>query len=209
MGKNHRHDPGWGPAWPTDEQIYADTLVHQPVIAAMLARVPRSATTEIGEVCGRLLDLHAELVVSCLDEYSIRILHLGVLEGALRRERLLDEDLRTRVVWTDGGLSAHEFGIELARLIDVAGPFGQAFPEPMFDNEFVLVERRVLKAKHLKLRLRAAGATSGIVEAIWFSAPAQMLEETPGRLRLLYQLAVERWQGMESAVLQVRHGFGV
>jgi single-stranded-DNA-specific exonuclease len=124
-------------------------------------------------------------------------------------ERLLDEDLRTRVVWTDGGLSASEFGIELARLIEASGPFGQAFPEPMFDNEFVLVERRVLKAKHLKLRLRAVGATRGIVEAIWFSAPAEMLEETPGRLRLLYQLAVERWQGMESAQLQVRHGFGV
>lgn len=91
MATRHRHDPGWGPKWPTDEQIYADTLIHQPVIAAMLARVPRTATTEIGEVCGRLLDLHAELVVDCLDEYSIRILHLGVLDGALRRERLLAE----------------------------------------------------------------------------------------------------------------------
>ncbi len=122
-------------------------------------------------------------------------------------ERLLDADLRTRVVWTDGPLDAHEFSFDLARLIETSGPFGQAFPEPLFDNEFVVVERRVLKAKHLKMRLRSQGQSRGVVEAIWFSAPSEMLEQTPARLRLLYQLNVERWQGMESAVLHVRHGF--
>ena len=122
-------------------------------------------------------------------------------------ERLLDADLRTRVVWTDGPLDAHEFNFELARLIETSGPFGQAFPEPLFDNQFELLERRVLKAKHLKLRLRSVGQTRGLIEAIWFSAPAEMLDHTPARLRLLYQLNVERWQGMESAVLLVRYGF--
>ena len=122
-------------------------------------------------------------------------------------ERLLDADLRTRVVWTDGPLDTHEFNFELARLIETSGPFGQAFPEPLFDNQFELLERRVLKAKHLKLRLRSVGQTRGLIEAIWFSAPAEMLDHTPARLRLLYQLNVERWQGMESAVLLVRYGF--
>ena len=136
---------------------------------------------------------------------------LSALESAFETvsEHLLHTDMRTRVVWTDGGLDGAEFCLSLAQAIENAGPFGQAFPEPLFDNEFVLVERRVLKNKHLKLRLRVAGSPRGIVEAIWFGAPAEMLAQTPGRLRLLYQLGVERWQGLESAVLQVRHGFAL
>ncbi len=135
--------------------------------------------------------------------------HLSALGAAFESvcDGLLQEDQRTRVVWTDGGLDSDEFSLGLARAIEAAGPFGQAFPEPMFDNEFALVERRVLKDRHLKLRLRCG--TGRGVDAIWFSAPAEMLADTPGRLRLLYQLGVERWQGLESCVLQVRHGFAV
>lgn len=118
---------------------------------------------------------------------------------------LLDEERLQRTVWTDGPLDAHEYTLELAHAIEAAGPFGQAFPEPLFDNEFVVLQRRVLKDRHLKLRLRAPGARP--VDAIWFAAPREFIDDTPGRLRLLYQLAVERWQGLESACLQVRHGF--
>jgi single-stranded-DNA-specific exonuclease len=124
-------------------------------------------------------------------------------------DRLLDDAMRTRTVWTDGPLAANEFTFELARAIEAAGPFGQAFAEPLFDNEFVVLQRRVLKGKHLKLRLRPSAAGSTPVDAIWFSAPQALLDDTPARVRLLYQLAVERWQGVESVSVRVRHGFAV
>ncbi|GMU44453.1 MAG: single-stranded-DNA-specific exonuclease RecJ [Lysobacterales bacterium] len=119
---------------------------------------------------------------------------------------LLDEETLERVVWTDGPLEPNEYALELAHAIEAAGPFGQAFAEPLFDNEFELLDRRVLKGRHLKLRLRAPGRARP-VDAIWFAAPTAFLEDTPARLRLLYQLVVERWQGLESACVQVRHGF--
>ena len=120
---------------------------------------------------------------------------------------LLDESTRTRSVWTDGPLAANEFTLDLAQAIESAGPFGQAFAEPLFDNEFLVLDRRVLKDKHLKLRLRCDEARGNSVDAIWFSAPRALLDDTPVRLRLLYQLAVERWQGRESLSVHVRHGF--
>jgi len=134
--------------------------------------------------------------------------HLASLAGCFEAvaDGLLDDAMRTRTVWTDGPLAANEFTLDLARAIEAAGPFGQAFPEPLFDNEFIVQGRRVLKDKHLKLRLRSCQG-GAVVDAIWFSAPKSMLDETPGRLRLLYQLAVERWQGLESVSVQVRHGF--
>jgi single-stranded-DNA-specific exonuclease len=122
---------------------------------------------------------------------------------------LLDDSLRTRTVWTDGPLARDEYALELARAIENAGPFGQAFPEPLFDNEFVVLQQRVLKSKHLKMRLRATESGASPVDAIWFSAPQDLLDDPPTRLRLLYQLTVERWQGLESVSVRVRHGFAI
>lgn len=91
---------------------------------------------------------------------------------------LLDEGARSRSVWTDGPLATNQFTLDLARAIENAGPFGQAFAEPLFDNEFSVHERRVLKDKHLKLRLSSGAGRGGAVDAIWFSAPRALLEET-------------------------------
>lgn len=118
---------------------------------------------------------------------------------------LLAEEQKTRLVWTDGELAPDDFEIELARTLGASGPYGQAFPEPLFDGEFEVLDRRVLKEKHLKLTLRSRG--SAPQKALWFGAPEEMLAETPGRLRLLYQLSVEEWQGIESLNLIVRMGF--
>jgi single-stranded-DNA-specific exonuclease len=118
---------------------------------------------------------------------------------------LLAEEQKTRLVWTDGELAPGDFGIELARTLGASGPYGQAFPEPLFDGEFEVLERRVLKEKHLKLTVRSRGGAPQ--KALWFGAPEEMLADTPSRLRLLYQLSVEEWQGIESLNLMVRMGF--
>jgi single-stranded-DNA-specific exonuclease len=135
--------------------------------------------------------------------------HIDALQRGFEAvaDSLLDDNLRTRTVWTDGPLAVNEFSLDLALAIEAAGPFGQAFAEPLFDNEFVVLQSRVLKGKHLKLRLRPVDARGSSVDAIWFSAPQAWLDSTPERLRLLYQLSVERWQGVESVSVHVRHGF--
>ena len=48
----------------------------------------------------------------------------------------LNEDQLQGVIWTDGELQANEFSIETAEVIKSGGPWGQAFPEPVFDGEF-------------------------------------------------------------------------
>lgn len=141
---------------------------------------------------------------------SLDAAHCAALGAAFESvcESLLDADLRTRTLWTDGALHADEYTLDLAHAIEAAGPFGQAFAEPMFDNEFSVLDSRVLKDKHLKLRLQVPGGRRPL-EAIWFAAPPELLSYTPTRLRLLYQLAVERWQGTESLSIRVRHGFAL
>lgn len=57
---------------------------------------------------------------------------------------------------SDGGLNAEDFSLEVASMLRDAGPWGQAFPEPIFDDTFKILEQRIVGDKHLKLRLTKA-----------------------------------------------------
>ena len=54
---------------------------------------------------------------------------------------------------TDGKLAPGDISLELAGEINNAGPWGQGFPEPLFDDEFTVVDARTVGERHLKLKL--------------------------------------------------------
>ncbi|HVB83932.1 MAG TPA: single-stranded-DNA-specific exonuclease RecJ, partial [Rhodanobacteraceae bacterium] len=102
---------------------------------------------------------------------------------AVARGLLSDEALQP-VLWTDGELQDGEFSLELARALRDGGPWGQGFPEPLFDNVFERVAWRPLGEGHWRLTLRATDG-GGTLEAVMFNAgPAA----PPARLRAAYQL---------------------
>lgn len=68
------------------------------------------------------------------------------------RRHLSAEDL-VGVVHSDGPLTPRDFTFELATQLREGGPWGQGFPEPTFDGRFQVQSLRVLKERHLKLRL--------------------------------------------------------
>jgi single-stranded-DNA-specific exonuclease len=113
---------------------------------------------------------------------------------------LSDDDLRGRI-HTDGELEAGDFSLELAELLMAGGPWGQGFPEPLFDGYFQVLDRRIVGEKHLKLTLRSDGAKP--VSAIAFHAA-----ETPTdwmRVRAAYRLDVNEYQGSRSLQLVLEH----
>ncbi|MDP1603184.1 MAG: single-stranded-DNA-specific exonuclease RecJ [Legionella sp.] len=69
---------------------------------------------------------------------------------------------------TDGALTAKEITMETALLLQTAGPWGQQFPEPCFDNVFEVLDQRLVGQHHLKLTLvHAAGGEP--IDAIAFN----------------------------------------
>lgn len=54
---------------------------------------------------------------------------------------------------TDGPLEPSELTLEIAQLIQQAGPWGQQFAEPVFDNVFEILEQRLVGKNHLKMTL--------------------------------------------------------
>ncbi|MGA9423298.1 MAG: single-stranded-DNA-specific exonuclease RecJ [Rhodanobacteraceae bacterium] len=115
-------------------------------------------------------------------------------------------ELLEPVVTTDGELEAREFDIDLARTLRDAGPWGQGFAEPLFDNVFDVDSWRLVGEKHWRLRLRLAGCSTqenGAFDAILFNATVGTAP--PSRVRAAYQLQVDEWNGRERLRLLLRY----
>jgi single-stranded-DNA-specific exonuclease len=117
------------------------------------------------------------------------------------RERLAAEQLEA-VLHSDGPLEPADFTLDLARQVRVGGPWGQGFPEPLFDGEFVVAACRPLGERHRRLRLRHEGRAEPL-DAVWFEVPADW--EPPPRIRAAYQLDIDTWNGAEALRLVLRH----
>jgi len=104
-------------------------------------------------------------------------------------------------ILTDGNLAPDEISLELANIIEAHGPWGQRFPEPLFDGQFKVIDARVVGSAHLKLILQPFGGMEP-VDAIAFN---RLPEDLPGsgNVRILYHLGVNRWRGNESCQLMV------
>ena len=111
-------------------------------------------------------------------------------------ELLSPADL-TRTLETDGALEASFVSINTARLLENE-VWGQGFPAPIFEDVFVVESQRILKEKHLKLRL---GKDNLHLDAIQFN-----FSESPGRtIRAAYRLAINDYNGVQTPQLMIEH----
>nr|WP_206604773.1 single-stranded-DNA-specific exonuclease RecJ [Kineobactrum sediminis] len=113
-----------------------------------------------------------------------------------------DLDLEV-VIESDGELCAPDFGLELATTLRFAGPWGQHFPEPVFDGRFRIVQQRLVGARHLKLVLMPPDSDE-LIDAIAFNVdtgawpnPAQEW------LEAAYRLDVNEYRGRRSLQLVI------
>lgn len=119
------------------------------------------------------------------------------------RRHLGPEDLR-REILSDGELTDSELNLDLAETLRAGGPWGQGFPEPMFDGVFELVSKRIVGEKHLKLVLRPAGSEQAI-DAIAFNTVDDDWPVEVKQVELAYRLDVNEFNGKRSAQLMVEH----
>jgi single-stranded-DNA-specific exonuclease len=108
------------------------------------------------------------------------------------------------VIESDGELGAADFSLDLAQQLEQGGPWGQAFPEPLFDGEFHLVSQKVVGEKHLKMVLAPAAAPDTLVDAIAFNVDRTCWPNSDCRRVLVaYKLAVNEFRGNRNLQLLV------
>jgi len=136
---------------------------------------------------------------------ALRADDLPRFEAAFAAEvgRRVDASVLERVIASDGELGAEDFTLSLAQALATVAPWGQGFPEPLFDGVFRILERRIVGEHHLRLQLEGPGG--GTLAAIAFNAAAEPWARDAHAVHAAYRLTVNEWQSVESLQLVIEH----
>jgi len=116
----------------------------------------------------------------------------------------MDESLFTATLWTDGELPASAFQIDTVDLLHNLSPWGQKFPQPIFEGIFKVLDYRWLKEVHLKLRV--ALENGQVVDAIAFNAASKyQFDPMQDSVRLVYELDKNIFNGNVSLQMRIAH----
>ena len=119
---------------------------------------------------------------------------------------LLNEELLQAQILSDGEIEQSEFSMETAAALIKAGPWGQEFPEPVFDGKFKVIQQRRVGENHLKLVLAPELAPQQAIDAIAFNIDKQdwpAAEMTD--IEIAYRLDINEFRGNQTLQLMVEH----
>lgn len=119
------------------------------------------------------------------------------------RRQLSEEDLQAVIV-SDGALTPQEFNLNNAAQVREAGPWGQHFPEPVFDGEFLLLQQKLVGEKHLKMTLAIDPAGQQLVDAIAFNIDPKIWPNAQiQKVRAAFKLDINEFRGNTNLQLLV------
>ena len=132
---------------------------------------------------------------------SIRRVHYERFAAAFAAEiaRWITPDDVRGTIYTDGELDSRYLELDIAQLLADTGPWGQAFPEPVFHGDFDLVTQRLVGERHTRMVLRAGDR---LVDAIAFN---QEPLDRASRVRVVYELECNDYRDVSTLQLVVRH----
>jgi single-stranded-DNA-specific exonuclease len=113
-------------------------------------------------------------------------------------DELLAGDNISDEIMTDAELSEQNMSMEFAGQLKAAGPWGQGFPEPLFDDQFLLVSQRVVGEKHLKLVLKKGDI---LIDGIHFFFDEGLKLEQDDLIHCVYKLDINEFRGNQSLQL--------
>jgi single-stranded-DNA-specific exonuclease len=119
------------------------------------------------------------------------------------RKRLEHVDLEQKI-YTDGQLTENKMTLEFTERLNHAGTWGQAFPEPMFDGVFDVIQCRIAGEQHLKFVLRLPrGELSIDAIAFFVDKPESWLGTRS--IHAAYKLDINDFRGKRSVQLMLQY----
>jgi single-stranded-DNA-specific exonuclease len=191
--------------------------VHRPVIAFAPGNgdeIKGSARSIPGLHIRDVLDAVAARHPGLLTRFGGHAMAAGLTLPRAHFERFrhaFDDEVRRQIgddalqgkIWSDGELSDDDLSLDVAAALRDAGPWGQNFPEPLFDGVFEVVQRNVVGERHVKLGLRQHGQKR--VEAIGFQLAPDGAAPEWEHIRAAYRLDVNEYRGTRSLQLVLEH----
>jgi single-stranded-DNA-specific exonuclease len=163
-------------------------------IRDVLATVDSRCPGMIKKYGGHAMAAGMTLARSDLDAFS------DAFDNAVRNA--LDASDLEAAITTDGPLTPDELTLETAALLKRAGPWGQHFPEPLFDGEFQVVNQRIVGENHLKLVLQPVEG-GGIIDGIAFNTGPEVPDFTRTGARVVYKPDANTFRGKTNLQLLI------
>ena len=191
--------------------------VHRPVLAFapeseasdILKGSARSVSgLHIRDVLARIDALHPHMIMAFGGHAMAAGLTLSVdqlepFKQALHEsvEFFLQGKKLNNEILTDGELSPDDINLAFAGQLRALGPWGQHFPEPVFEGRFVVEEKRIVGGAHLKMLLRPVGG-HGRIDAIAFGRLPEDLPDSD-TAAFVYKLDINHFRGQKICQLMV------
>ena len=122
------------------------------------------------------------------------------LFNGLAGQWLKAEDLKS-IILSDGELAVNNLTLAFAEQLREAGPWGQNFPEPIFDDTFKLLQQRIVGEKHLKLLVEKQGE---VFDGIAFNIDIKAWPNAQAKqVHLAYRLDVNEFRGKRTVQLMI------
>lgn len=191
---------------------------HRPVIVFADAddhEIKGSARSIPGVHMRDMLDLVAKAEPGLLNKFGGHAMAAGL---SLARDQLPlfeqtfhrmlrehgDEACWNAQLLSDGELSAGDLNLDVAQLLRHGMPWGQQFPEPMFDGRFLLINQRIVGERHLKMVLAHPDAPQQVIDAIAFNIDTEQWPKPELKtVEVAYKLDVNEFRGERNAQLLV------
>jgi single-stranded-DNA-specific exonuclease len=192
--------------------------IHRPVIAFADAgndEIKGSGRSIPGLHMRDALDAIAKLNPGLIAKFGGHAMAAGLtmkLEGLDLFQRsfndyvtsILQEKDLNNIAETDGAIDEKFLTIETSEQLKYASPWGQLFPEPTFDDVFLIDNWRIVGEKHLKLDL--IKEESGVrYAAIAFNKTDADLPVGEDTIHISYRLDVNEFRGNRNLQLIVQH----
>ena len=192
--------------------------IHRPVIAfahdedGMLRGSARSVSgIHIRDVINRIATLSPGLIVTFGGHAMAAGLTLRATDLDQFSQKFYQEiQNQTEIyginseIMSDGELSAQDMTLEMAELIRGSGPWGQGFPEPVFDGIFEIMEKRIVGNHHLKMKLKMTGSVKQI-DAIAFNETDQAWPDDIRSVQAVYKLDVNEYMGRKTPQMIIEY----
>lgn len=188
---------------------------HRPVVAMTLADngdIKGSARSISGLHIRDTLDSLAAKHPGILEKFGGHAMAAGLTIGKKHLERFcqaFEEEVRCRLsresleqtIYIDGELTGEDLDLGLACKIHDAGPWGQGFPEPLFEGRFILLRWKLVGTGHIKMELKHPKGKR--IHAIAFNQlPDPELCEG-SMVEIIYRLSINEFRGDRTLQLVV------
>ncbi|EPE37867.1 single-stranded-DNA-specific exonuclease RecJ [Candidatus Photodesmus katoptron Akat1] len=130
-----------------------------------------------------------------------------IFDQAVRKE--LGDLVLKNIILSDGKLKEKDFSIHTAKLLKFASPWGEGFPEPVFDGKFKVINQKLVGKKHIRLLLEPIFKdcfNRTIIDGIMFNADLNYWPNSSVKfVQLVYRLDVNEFSGSHSLQLIIEH----